>query len=73
MNEAVTIPPIYYFLMEFSRLVYASFPIIVIITGISFVIQSVHHEPWGNSVNVNMTVSGLFFILIGFLLMAVMR
>ena len=72
MNEAVTITLFYYFMMEFAKLVYAAFPIIVIILGISFILQSVHSEPWGNSIYGIGLVTGIGFILVGILLMVIL-
>ena len=72
MNEAVTITPFYYFLMGFAKLVYAAFPILVIILGVSFIVQSVRSEPWGNSVYGLGIVTGIGFILVGILLMVIL-
>ena len=39
MIEVTTATPIYYFLMEFAKLVYAAFPIMVIFLGSDIMIQ----------------------------------
>jgi len=72
MNESVTITPMYYFLMEFARLVYAALPIIVIILGLSLIIGSVRPEPWGGSIYGFGIVAGLGFILVGILLSVIL-
>ena len=72
MNEVVTITPFYYFMMEFAKLVYATFPIILIIIGLSFVVQSVRTEPWGNTIFGEGIIIGFVFIFIGMLLMVIL-
>ena len=71
MNESVTITPMYYFLMEFARLVYAALPIFVMILGASFIVQSVHSEPWGNTIYGLGIVTGIALIFLGILLVVV--
>lgn len=73
MNEAVTITPIYYLLMTFAELVYAMFPMIMIIAGVGFILQSVHTESWGSTHIYGFgIVSGIGFILVGILLMVIL-
>ena len=73
MNEAVTITPMYYFLMTFAELVYAMFPMIMIIAGVGFILQSVHTEPWGSTHIYGFgLLSGFIFIVFGILLMVIL-
>jgi len=72
MNESVTITPMYYFLMEFAKLVYAALPIIVIILGLSLIIGSVRPEPWGGSIYGFGIVTGIALIFLGILLVVVL-
>ena len=71
MNEAVTITPFYYFLMEFVKLAYAALPIILVIAGVGAVVQSIHTEPWGVSWYPPGTFVGVFLVLLGFVLMVI--
>ena len=64
MIEVTTATPIYYFLIEFAKLVYAALPIMVIFLGMSFIIGSIRPEPWG----VVSMVWGLFQELLSLLL-----
>jgi len=72
MIENSTVTPMYYFLMEFAKLVYAAFPIFVIILGASFIVQSVHSEPWGNTIYGLGIVTGIALIFLGILLVVVL-
>ena len=72
MNEAVTITPFYYFMMEFARLVYAAFPLIVVIAGCSLIVGCVRTEPWGNSVDGRVFFLGAGLVIVGILLMVIL-
>lgn len=72
MNESVMITQIYYPIIEFSKLVYAAFPIMLIILGLSFIVSSVRSEPWGNSIYGLGITSGIVCILTGILLMVIL-
>jgi hypothetical protein len=72
MNEAVTITPMYYFLMTFAELVYAMFPMIMIMAGVGFILQSVRTEPWGTSWYPPATYVGVFLVVSGFALMVML-
>ena len=72
MNEAVTITPFYYFLMEFVKLVLVAFPLIVVIAGLSLIIGSIRPEPWGGSIDGLGVVAGFGVIIVG-IFIAVIR
>ena len=72
MIEVTTATPIYYFLMEFAKLVYAAFPIMVIFIGMSFIIGSIRPEPWGGSIYGLGIISGIAFIIVGILLAVIL-
>jgi hypothetical protein len=72
MNEAVTITPIYYFLMEFAKFVYAAFPLIIVLAGAGLVLQSIRTEPWGTSWYPPATYVGVFLVVSGFALMVIL-
>jgi len=68
MNEAVTITPFYYFMMEFAKLVYACAPVIIIFAGVGSIIGSLHTEPWGVSWYPPGTFLGIILMVLGVLL-----
>lgn len=72
MNEAVTMTPFYYFMMEFAKFVYAIFPIIMVFVGVSFIIQSINTEPWGTSVYPLGIYTGILLTIFGFILLVVL-
>ena len=68
MNEAVTITPLYDLLIQFSHVLYAAIPMIIIIAGVGAVIGSIRTEPWGVSWYPPATLLGLILIVLGVLL-----
>ena len=68
MNEAVTITPLYDLLMQFSSIVYAAFPMIIILVGVGAIVTSIHTEPWGVAWYPPGTLLGIILMVLGVLL-----
>ena len=68
MNETVTITPLYDLLVQFSHVLYAAIPMMIIIAGVGAIIGSIHTEPWGGSWYPPATLLGLILIVLGIIL-----
>ena len=68
MIEAVTITPLYDLLVQFSHVLYAAIPMMIIIAGVGAIIGSIHVEPWGGFWYPPGTVLGIILLLLGIIL-----
>ena len=68
MNEAVTIMPLYDLLVQFSHVLYAAIPMMIIIAGVGAIVGSIHTEPWGVAWYPPGTLLGIILMVLGVLL-----